>query len=319
MSDNREIAYHASHEQFAPSELLELAVLAEKAGFDAIHSSDHFHPWSERQGQSGFSFAWVAAAMQATFLPFSLVCAPGQRYHPAIVAQAISTLCEMFPSRFTVELGSGEAINEYMSHGYWPPKQVRNARLEQAAQVIRRLLNGEEVSHSGHFEVHEARLYTLPAKPPMLFGAALSEQTAAWCANWADGLLTAVTNAEDAAKKIKAFRTVAGNEKPAFVQYAFSYHKDFNTALTEGHQQWRSNMVGINDLADLHSPKEFDQRTENITMEEFAEKFPVYTSFSSLMDTANSFLSAGANRVIMHNVNRCQKQFISGYQEYKNS
>src|SRR3712207_2156707 len=104
------IAYHASHEQFSPSHLLKLVAAAEQAGFDAIHSSDHFHPWSTRQGHSGFSFAWMGAAMNAVDLPFSQVCAPGQRYHPAIVAQAIATLAEMFPGRLSVELGTGEAI-----------------------------------------------------------------------------------------------------------------------------------------------------------------------------------------------------------------
>ena len=78
--------YHASHEQFSPSDLVRYVQLAEKAGFDAVGSSDHFHPWSKRQGQSGFSFAWLGAAMQVTTIPFSMVCSPGQRYHPAIVA-----------------------------------------------------------------------------------------------------------------------------------------------------------------------------------------------------------------------------------------
>src|SRR5689334_21066727 len=83
------ICYHASHEQFAPSHLLKLVRLAEEAGFDGIHSSDHFHPWSERQGQSGFTLSWIAAAMQSTSLPFSMICIPGQRLHPAIAAQAM--------------------------------------------------------------------------------------------------------------------------------------------------------------------------------------------------------------------------------------
>src|SRR5687767_12848438 len=114
------IAFHASHEQFAPSRLLKLAQAAEAAGFDAIHSSDHFHPWSVRQGHSGFALSWVAAAMQATTLPCSMVCSPGQRLHPAIVAQAIATIAEMFPSRFSVELGSGEALNEVITGEEWP-------------------------------------------------------------------------------------------------------------------------------------------------------------------------------------------------------
>lgn len=102
--------YQASHEQFKPSVLLQYAQLAESAGFTSINSSDHFHPWSKRQGQSGFAFAWMGAAMQATSLPHGSVCAPGQRYHPAIVSQAIATLGEMFPERFWIALGSGEAL-----------------------------------------------------------------------------------------------------------------------------------------------------------------------------------------------------------------
>lgn len=69
------IGYHASHEQFAPSELLDLVVLAEQAGFKAAKSSDHFHPWSERQGHSGYAWSWLGAALQATTLPFGMISA----------------------------------------------------------------------------------------------------------------------------------------------------------------------------------------------------------------------------------------------------
>ncbi|MBC7902856.1 MAG: LLM class flavin-dependent oxidoreductase [Gemmatimonadaceae bacterium] len=132
-----ELCYHASHEQFAPSRLLKLVIEAEKAGVESIHSSDHFHPWSVAQGQSGFSFAWLGAAMQATTVPFSVVCAPGQRYHPTIVAQSTATLSEMFPGRLNVELGSGEALNEMITGEPWPDKQTRNERLLESVNVIR--------------------------------------------------------------------------------------------------------------------------------------------------------------------------------------
>jgi coenzyme F420-dependent glucose-6-phosphate dehydrogenase len=157
-----QIGYQASHEQFSPSALLRYAVMAEQAGFDAIHSSDHFHPWSAAQGQSGYSFAWLGAALQATSLPFGVICAPGQRYHPAIVAQAAATLTEMFPGRFWLTLGSGEAINEQITGGRWPGKPERNQRLLESATVIRRLLAGETVSHDGLVTVKEAKLYSLP-------------------------------------------------------------------------------------------------------------------------------------------------------------
>src|SRR4051812_2392357 len=101
-----QVGYHASHEQFDPSALLSHVQLAERAGFQAAMCSDHFNPWSERQGQSGFAWSWLGAALQATHLSFGTVSAPGYRYSPAIVAQAAATLAAMYPSRFWLALGS---------------------------------------------------------------------------------------------------------------------------------------------------------------------------------------------------------------------
>lgn len=120
------ISYHVSHEQFGPVELLGYVQQAEAAGFTAIHSSDHFHPWSKRQGESGFALSWLPVAMQVCKLPFSMVCAPGQRLHPAIVAQAFATISLMFPDRLIVELGSSEALNESVTGEEWPEKAIRN-------------------------------------------------------------------------------------------------------------------------------------------------------------------------------------------------
>lgn len=100
------VGWHASHEQIPPSRLLEAVRLADELGFDAGMSSDHFSPWSERQGESGFAWSWLGAAMASTAMPFGVVNAPGQRYHPAIIAQAVATLAEMFPGRIWVALGN---------------------------------------------------------------------------------------------------------------------------------------------------------------------------------------------------------------------
>ena len=106
------IGFHCSHEQIAPGTLLRDVQHAEQAGFTAAMSSDHLSPWSERQGESGFAWSFLGAALATTSLPFGVVTAPGQRYHPAITAQAIATLASMFPGRFWAALGSGEASNE---------------------------------------------------------------------------------------------------------------------------------------------------------------------------------------------------------------
>src|ERR671914_1478573 len=207
------VGLHCSHEQIPPSRLLEDARHAEAAGFGAIMSSDHFSPWSGRQGESGFAWSWLGAAMGATALPFGVVNAPGQRYHPAIVAQAAATLCEMFPGRLWVALGTGEASNEHITGDPWPGKAKRNARLRECVEVMRALFAGEMVDHDGLVRVDRARLWTLPEEPPSLVGAAVSEETARWCGEWADGLVTINQPRETLERVIAAFRD-GGGEGP---------------------------------------------------------------------------------------------------------
>ena len=97
----------------------------------------------------------------------------------------------MFPGRFWAALGTGEASNEHIT-GARMAAQGRSAtaRLRECVDVIRALLAGEEVSHDGLVTVDRARLWTRPDEPPALIGAAVSVETARWCAGWADGLIT---------------------------------------------------------------------------------------------------------------------------------
>src|SRR3954471_13259911 len=184
------IGFHNSHEQVHPADLLRAVRHAEEVGFTAAMCSDHLEPWSERQGQSGFAWSWLGAALATTSLPFGAVNAPGQRYHPAIVAQAVATLAAMFPGRFWVALGSGENSNEHITGDRWPRKEVRDARLRECVDVIRALLAGEEVTHDGLVTVDRAKLWTLPDEPPALIAPAVTPPTARAGAAWADGLVT---------------------------------------------------------------------------------------------------------------------------------
>jgi probable non-F420 flavinoid oxidoreductase len=306
-----QIAYHASHEQFAPSRLLQLVQQAQAAGFHAIHSSDHFHPWSERQGQSGFSFGWLGAAMAVTTLPFSMVCAPGQRYHPAIVAQAIATLAEMFPQRFSVELGSGEALNEKITGQGWPDKAIRNERLLQCFHIINTMLQGKEVSFHGHVCVSEARLYTLPPVKPPLFCAAMTADTATWAATWAQGLLTTGGNMQEVQAKITAFRNAGGHNKPVYVQHAFSFANTVQAALQGAHEQWRSNLIPKEQLDSFWLPLQFDIASANITPQQVAQQLDIYTDIQALQQKIMEYKALGIQSLILHNVNTDQETFIS--------
>lgn len=309
------ISYHASHEQFSPSELLIYVQLAEQAGFGACHSSDHFHPWSKRQGHSGFAMAWLGAAMAKTRFPFSFITAPGQRYHPAIVAQGIATLLEMFPNRLEVALGSGEALNESITWDHWPNKQERNQRLLECAQIIKDLLQGHKVNFSGMVQVHEAQLYTLPPIPPALMCAALSEETAHWAGSWAEGLLTIHHPRAEAQKMIDAFRQGGGHGKPLHVQIAFSYGRDKTTALIHAHEQWRNNILDPQELANINTVEDFDKKGQSVSMEQVAKKIIVDSDPETFRSLIREQIDLGFENIILHNVNKDQVQFIQDFGE----
>ena len=252
------VGWHASHEQIPPSELLRTVQLAEQAGFDAAMSSDHFSPWSERQGESGFAWSWLGAAMATTHLPFGVVTAPGQRYHPAIIAQAAATLGEMFPGRFWMALGTGEASNEHITGDRWPAKGTRNRRLAECVAVIRALLAGEEVSHDGLVRVDRARLYTLPVRVPELIGAAVSPATAEVAGSWADGLITVNQHPDVLRRVLAAFDAGGGAGKPRYLQVHVSWADTDDEALSIAHDQWRSNVFSPPVYWDLELTTHFD-------------------------------------------------------------
>lgn len=309
------LGYQASHEQFSPSELLRYCRLAEQAGFTSINSSDHFHPWSKRQGQSGYAFAWLGAAMAQSKLPFGVVCTPGYRNHPAIVAQASATLAEMFPNRFWIALGSGEALNERITGEKYPVKSERNERLLECHQVIEQLLRGETVTHFGRVTVEHARLYTLPPTKPFVIGAAVTKETAAWMGSWADGMITVHRPFEELKEVVEAFRANGGEGKPVFLKVQLSYAKTEEEALQGAHDQWRTNIFHSTVLGDLWQVEQFDELGKFVQPEELKEMVRVSADIRQHIDWISQDMQLGFERIILHNVNRQQELFIETFGE----
>lgn len=307
------IGYHASHEQHFPSALLEYAQQAEAAGFDAGMCSDHFMPWSTRQASSGFSWSWLGAALEATGLSFGTVAAPGDRYHPAIMAQAIATLGQMYPGRFWVALASGEQLNEHITGAPWPEKAERNARLRECVEVIRRLLRGEEVTHLGLVEVQRARLHVVPGQTVPLFGAALTKETAEWAGEWADGLITAATSPEDVVPIIEHFRRGGGVGKPVAVQAVVSWAESDEAALDAAYDQWRQAALPPDDLANLATPEEFDAAVADVSREQIAELIPAFADPAEHARLLRQYAELDADSVYVHNVALNQPAFIEMY------
>jgi probable non-F420 flavinoid oxidoreductase len=307
------IGYHASHEQHPPSRLLRDVSRAEAAGFAAASSSDHFTPWSERQGESGFAWSWLGAAMHATSLPFGVVNAPGQRYHPAIVAQAIATLDELFPGRLWVALGSGEASNEHITGDRWPSKPERNARLLECVDVIRGLLRGEEVTVDGHVRVDRAKLWTLPRQAPLLYAAALSEETARWVGSWADGLLTVAAPPGRLRAIIGAFRDGGGDGRPVAVQAKLAYAATDDEALAGAFDQWRTNVFDSVLMADIERVEEFEAAAKHVRPEDVRSAVFCSADLGAHAAHLREQLDCGVDALYLHHVARPQEAFIDDF------
>jgi probable non-F420 flavinoid oxidoreductase len=309
------VGLHCSHEQIPPSRLLAYVREAEAAGFGAGMSSDHFSPWSERQGESGFAWSFLGAAMQATELPFGVVSAPGQRYHPAIVAQAAASLAEMFPGRLWVALGTGEASNEHITGERWPTKAKRNARLRECVDVIRALLAGQVVDHEGLIRVDRARLWTLPADPPSLIGAAVSAETARWCASWADGLVTINQPREVLERVIAAFREGGGEGRPVYLQVHLSWADTEEEALRIAHDQWRTNLFSPPLCWDLETVEQFDLAASHVRPEDARQGVLVSADLAQHLAWIRELGELGFEQIHLHHVGQNLRPFIDAFGE----
>ncbi len=302
------IGYHASHEQLPPGRLLAAVIRAEEAGFDAAMCSDHLAPWGVRQGESGYAWSWLGAALASTSFSFGVVTAPGQRYHPVITAQAIATLEEMFPGRFWAALGSGEAVNEHVTGDAWPPKSRRNERLIQSVDVIRSLLAGDEVTRSGEIEVHRARVWSLPATPPPLLGAAVTAETAAWAAGWADGLAT-VAQPRDVLEGVLAAYRDAGGRGPRALQVHIALEDSEEAALAVARDQWRHSVIHES-LWDIEQPEDFDALAGDPTDDALRAGAILGSDAAQVAERIAELVRLGFDRVYLHGIGPDQSRFL---------
>lgn len=302
--------FHASHEQLPPSELLSTVQRAQQVGFTRAMCSDHFAPFGPEQGHSGFAWSWLGAAMATTTLPFGVVNAPGQRYHPAIVAQAAATLAEMFPGRFWLALGSGQAVNEHITGDRWPAKDERNSRLRVAVDVIRALFAGECVSHRGLVTVDRAVLWSRPSRPPPIYGAAVTPETARWVGSWADGLITVNQPVDVLRTVVEAYREGGGEGRPVLLQVHLSWARDEEAALRLAHEQWRTAILGSAVGWDLAMPEDFVEATAYVRPEDMREHVLISSDPGRHRQWLQEYVDLGFSEIYLHHVGQEQREFL---------
>ena len=314
------LGYAAMFEQFHPNELLEFCQQAEKNGFSSIMASDHFHPWTPQQGQSAFVWSWMGALGATTGLRFGTgVTPPGYRYHPAIIAQAAATLEAMYPGRFWLGLGAGEALNEHIIGEYWPEAPARLERLQESIEVIRELWTGKVIKYSGkHIRLESARLYTLPATPPPMYvataGPIQSERTGRQC----DGIIT-VGAADDKLKMLmgrfeKGAR--AAGKAPATMPRIIQLHVSWAASQEEAEQnalkEWPNGGMPF-PKGDIRNPEDFEAMAKFVRIENFRNRVLITPDLQQHRDHIQHYIDLGFDEVYVHNVGRNQTEFIEAY------
>jgi G6PDH family F420-dependent oxidoreductase len=211
-------AYFCGHEQWHPEQVVEQAVQAERAGFDAVVVSEHFHPWVDDESAAGFAFSTIGAMAQATerVQLITGVTTPLFRFHPGVVAQAAATLDRLSNGRFILGVGTGENINEGPLGYEFPAYAERNARMSEALEIMRRLLDGEKLTYDGEFYVTDrARLYSPPIGPVPILLAAGGPKSAALAGELAQGVITSVKDPAETREKVVPLLAVAAeHERP---------------------------------------------------------------------------------------------------------
>jgi G6PDH family F420-dependent oxidoreductase len=316
------IGYAASFEQFHPNDLLSYCQVAERNGFEVVTASDHFHPWVPSQGHSAFVWSWMGALGATTRLRFGTgVTPPGYRYHPAVLAQAAATIEAMFPGRFFLGLGAGEALNEHIIGEYWPEAPTRLERLVESIEIIQRLFTGKTIKHQGkHFTIESARLYTLPETPPPIYVATSGPIMAGRTGKLTDGIITVGAADEKITNLLSRFEKGArdAGKDPStlarLLQVKVSYAATDQEALDSAVREWPNGGMNF-PKADIRTPEDFEAMAKLVRPENFKNR--VLTSADLEQHTAyiQHFIDLGFQEIHVHNVNREQEAFIKAYGE----
>lgn len=317
-----QFGWKAGPEQYPPVELMEYAVVADKAGFDWIDVSDHFHPWSE-DGQACFTWTWlgaVATQTQRITLSPGVTC-PFLRYHPAIIAQAAATVSHFAPKRTALGLGTGEALNEFAVTGKWPEYAERRERLAESIDLIRALWKGDPVSFDGkYYQTKKAKLYTPPASEIPIIVSSLVPHSAEFAGRYGDSLWTVGGKQpgiyEDIIKNFEKGARQAGKEParmPRLIELNVAYTEDIEAAVKEQQKFWAGSFVPALFNQKIYTPSMAAENGTVIGPDTIKNSGCFSPDPDAHVKFAQQYIGMGFDCLIFHYAGPDQKAFIEKY------
>ncbi|MBA3778713.1 MAG: TIGR03557 family F420-dependent LLM class oxidoreductase [Chloroflexi bacterium] len=315
-----EVGYAAMLEQFHPTELLGFCEGAEKAGFSGVMAADHVQPWVPRQGQAAFVWSFMTAAAERTKGDMGPgVTCPSFRQHPAVIAQAAATMATMYPGRFWLGLGSGEALNEHFVGGYWPEVPERIARMFESIEIIRKLFSGKEVKHKGEFyRMETLQLWTMPEAPPPIYVATAGPVTAEKTGRLCDGIITVGATDEKIETVFQRFEKgakEAGKDPttmPRILQLHLSWAETEEAAMQNALTEWPNGGMKF-PKQDIRSPRDFEQMAKLVRPEDFKGRMLISSDLEAHRREIQRFIDMGFSKVYLHNVGRNQLEWADAF------
>jgi coenzyme F420-dependent glucose-6-phosphate dehydrogenase len=308
------LGYKASPEQFPPEDLLESAVEADRAGFDAIDVSDHFHPWSEA-GQACNTWSWLGAAaarISRVEIGTGVTC-PILRYNPVIIAQAAATVERLSPGGFYLGVGTGEALNEYSTTGSWPDYDTRQDMMREAIDLIRLLWAGEEVTFDGlYYQTRKARLYSPPKRKIPIYVSSMVPESAYFAGYYGDGLITVGNSKEILHNFEKGARDAGKNpdDMPKHTQVHVEFTDDIEKAIAPYRKYWRGTHIHAMYLRKIYTPRMSETNGKAVGDDTLKNSITISTDPEKHAKMVQSIIDNGFDRIFFNSADPDQKQFI---------
>ncbi|MGY1839694.1 MULTISPECIES: TIGR03557 family F420-dependent LLM class oxidoreductase [unclassified Modestobacter] len=294
-----QVGYKLATEAFGPQQIIEHTVAAEEAGFDFVELSDHYHPWLEEQGHSGFTWSMLGAMAARTSriqLATGVTC-PMIRYHPAVIAQAAATVQIISGNRFTLGIGSGERLNEHVVGGGWPAVRIRHHMLREALEIINLLWQGGYQSYEGKYlTLEDARVFDLPEQLPVIAVAAGGPGAAKLAAEHGSGLF-----ATDADPSLVTAYTEHGGSGPRYAEVPMSWAQSEDAAVQEALEKSRWALSGWPVMSELPNPVNFDAASSTVTAEDIKGQFSCGPDLDAHVQQAQPYVDAGFDHLVLQN------------------
>jgi G6PDH family F420-dependent oxidoreductase len=309
------IGYFLSSEEWGPVDLTRQAVKAQEAGFEGLWISDHYHPWNDEQGHSPFVWTTIGAISQAApemHVTTAVTC-PTIRIHPAVIAQAAATAAVITEGKFTLGVGTGEALNEHIFGDRWPGADERLEMLEEAVDVIRTLWQGGVHDHRGrHYRVDHCRVYDLPDSPPKIVVSGFGDKAVSLAAKIGDGFCTVGPDAD----AVRKFREESSDGKVVQGGLKVCWGEDAAEARKTVHRLWANEGLPGELAQILPTPAHFEQASELVTEELATADVPCGPDVDAHVEAIEAYREAGFDELYVNQIGPDQDAFFSAYKEH---